>query len=81
MRQPESHDFLENNFNVSIPNGNENTGDERLFLKGGEGSVAKIKLFNGENIDDDDDTMNTFEDWKNKFVIVVSSSPSSPSIV
>ena len=60
--------FLENNFNVSIPNGNENTGDERLFLKGGEGSVAKIKLFNGENIDDDDDTMNTFEDWKNKFV-------------
>ncbi|WP_426431673.1 DUF4270 domain-containing protein [Winogradskyella sp. HB-48] len=60
--------FFENNFNITIPDADETSGDERLFLKGGEGSIAKIKLFNGEDIDDNDETMNTFEDWKNEFV-------------
>ncbi|WP_299366012.1 DUF4270 domain-containing protein [Winogradskyella sp.] len=63
-----SINFLDNDFNMSIPDGDPDTGDARLFLKGGEGSIARIKLFNGEDLDDDDDTMNTFEEWKNEFV-------------
>ena len=30
------------------PDGNETTGDEKLFLKGGQGSLAVIDLFNGQ---------------------------------
>lgn len=60
--------FFENSFNTPISDGDETLGDERIFIKGGEGSIAKIKLFNGENIDEDDDTMNAFENWKNEFV-------------
>ena len=39
--------FFENDFNLNIPNGNPATGDSRLYLKGGEGAIAKLKLFNG----------------------------------
>tara|TARA_Y100000780_G_C13621193_1_gene392606 strand:- start:148 stop:801 length:654 start_codon:yes stop_codon:yes gene_type:complete len=38
-----------------------------LYLKGGPGSVAKIKLFDGENVDDIPE-MNNFETFKNLFV-------------
>ncbi len=30
--------------------------------------LAQIKLFNGEDIDDNDDDLNAFEEWKNDFV-------------
>ena len=60
--------FFENNFNVALQDGDDVNGDARLFLKGGEGSIANIKLFNGENADDDDDNMNTFEAWRDAFV-------------
>ena len=59
--------FISNNF--TIPNGNETTGDENLILKGGQGSVAEIKLFNGDDIDDDDTNDNAFETFKNEFVV------------
>jgi len=58
--------FISNDF--TIQNGNETTGDENLFIKGGQGAVAEIKLFDGENIDDDDSNDNTFEAFKNEFV-------------
>lgn len=58
--------FLTNDY--TLTSGNETTGDENLFLKGGQGSVAEIKLFNGENIDDDNTTDNTFETFKKQFV-------------
>ncbi|MEH6534851.1 MAG: DUF4270 domain-containing protein [Psychroserpens sp.] len=48
--------------------GNETTGDELLRLKGGQGSVAQIKLFNGEDIDEDNSIDNVFEAFKNEFV-------------
>lgn len=62
--------FFENNFNANFPSqdGDQVNGEENLFLKGGEGSVAGIKLFNGENSDDDDTTDNTFETWRKQFV-------------
>lgn len=58
--------FFDNEFDITIPDSDPNTGDERIYLKGGEGSIAKIKLFNGDDINDGDNT--TFDDWKNFFV-------------
>ena len=40
--------IFDNNF-ISIPNGDNINGDEKLFLKGGEGSMAIINLFNGDD--------------------------------
>lgn len=39
--------FLNSNF-MTIPEGDEIDGDERLYLKGGDGSMAIINLFNGD---------------------------------
>ncbi len=58
--------FFDNNFDISIPDSDATVGDERIYLKGGEGSVAKIKLFNGDDLNDGDDQ--TFDNWKNFFV-------------
>jgi hypothetical protein len=58
--------FLANDFDLS--NGNETTGDENLFLKGGQGSIAELKLFGGNDIDSDNTTDNPFELFKKSFV-------------
>ncbi|TXE17807.1 DUF4270 domain-containing protein [Psychroserpens burtonensis] len=58
--------FIANDFTIS--NGNETTGDENLFLKGGQGSIAEIKLFGGDDLDSDNLTDNTFELFKKEFV-------------
>ena len=65
---PNNINFITNEFTTVINDGDNVNGDARLFLKGGEGAVAKFKLFNGTDLDDDDDTMNTFEAWKSDFV-------------
>jgi hypothetical protein len=59
--------FLENNFTLPINEGNAQNGDSRLYLKGGEGAIARIKLFNGEN-SDDQIGFNEFETFKYFFV-------------
>ncbi|MAX69866.1 MAG: hypothetical protein CMC76_02025 [Flavobacteriaceae bacterium] len=65
---PNRINFIENDFsNIPLTDGNSNEGDSRLYLKGGPGSVAKIKLFDGENVDDIPE-MNNFETFKNLFV-------------
>ena len=66
---PNRINFIDNDFSTPIVNGNSETGDSRLYLKGGEGSLARIKLFNGDDIDEDDMTLNAFEAFKNDFVI------------
>lgn len=60
--------FMDNNFSLPLNDGDAINGDSRLYLKGGEGSVAKVKLFAGSDIDDDDSVDTPFEVWKNKFV-------------
>ena len=65
---PNRINFINNEFTTVINDGDDVNGDARLFLKGGEGSIAKFKLFNGTDLDDDDDSMNTFEAWKSDFV-------------
>ncbi len=57
--------FLSNDF--VFPTSDEIQGDEKLYLKGGEGASAVIKLFEGENIDDDI-LINSSESFKNEFV-------------
>ncbi len=64
---PNRINFMENNFTTPIVDGDETEGDSRIYLKGGEGSLARIKLFDGENTDDDPE-MNAFEVFKNTFV-------------
>ena len=56
--------FFDNNFNFNIQDGNTTTGDEKLYLKGGEGSMAVINLFNG----DADGNSTEFNTFKNQYV-------------
>lgn len=60
--------FFENDFTIAIPEGNPTLGDERLYLKGGEGSMAVIDLFGGTNIDTNGSEATEFEIFKNAFV-------------
>jgi hypothetical protein len=64
---PSRINFMDNNYTTPISDGDAITGDSRIYLKGGEGSLGKIKLFNGDDIDDSNDDM-TFDDWKEFFV-------------
>ena len=65
---PNRVNFFENEFTNQINDGDEIEGDTRLYLKGGEGSIASISLFNGENVDDDNNSDNSFETWRKQFV-------------
>ena len=60
--------FLDNTFNFPLADGDETNGDVNLYLKGGEGSVGEIKLFDGTDVDEDHSTNTTFEDFKSEFV-------------
>ncbi|GAA0738077.1 DUF4270 domain-containing protein [Gaetbulibacter jejuensis] len=40
--------LLNNDYNIPLADGNQVNGDEKLYLKGGEGSMAIINLFNGD---------------------------------
>jgi hypothetical protein len=65
---PNRVNFLDNNYTLNLVDGNETEGDNRLFIKGGEGAIARINLFNGENKDDDNSNDNVFELWRKQFV-------------
>ena len=60
--------FFDNDFTLPIPDGNSTTGDEKLYLKGGQGSMGVINLFGGTDTDNDDGVINEFEAFKNAFV-------------
>ncbi len=64
---PDRINFMDNNFTTPIIDGDSINGDERVYLKGGEGSFAKIKLFNGDDVDGLPE-MNAFETFKNTYV-------------
>ena len=64
---PNRVNFMDNNFNLLPAPSDPENGNSRLYLKGGQGSLAQIQLFNGEDLDDDP-ALNTFEFWKNQFV-------------
>jgi len=54
--------IFDNNF-ITIPVGDENNGDEKLYLKGGEGSMAIINLFNGN----EEGNSTEFEEFKTDY--------------
>lgn len=60
--------FLDNAFSLAIPQGDPINGDEKLYLKGGQGSMAVIDLFGGTDIDNDLGTVTPFEEFKNTYV-------------
>lgn len=60
---PNRINFYDNNFNQPIVDGNETEGDERLFIKGGEGAIANIKILQGT----DQNGVSEFEIFRNRF--------------
>jgi uncharacterized protein DUF4270 len=54
--------FFDNNF-ITIPDGDPVNGNEKLYLKGGEGSMAIINLFNGN----EEGNSLEFEQFKNDY--------------
>ena len=54
--------LFDNNF-INIPDGDEINGDEKLYLKGGDGSMAIINLFDG----DAEGNSVEFEEFKNNY--------------
>lgn len=62
---PNKINFFNNVFTQPINEGNSETGDSKIYLKGGEGSIAAIKLFDGFN---EDENMTNFDYFRNQFV-------------
>ena len=57
----------ENNFQVDVSNPNTIEGDERLYLKGGEGYMSTIDLFGGDIQDENGEMVDAFDHFKNSF--------------
>ncbi|AXO80529.1 DUF4270 domain-containing protein [Olleya aquimaris] len=74
VRNTFSFNFNSNKFNtyetltsnINLVDGNESTGDNELFLKGFEGSMTIIDLFNGNIVDEDNNTQDAFEYFRAK---------------
>jgi len=62
--------LFSNNFTPPLQDGDPVNGDASLFIKGGEGSLAVINLFEGLNFDDNPNADNVFESFKKEFVEV-----------
>ncbi len=56
-------DIFDNNF-ITIPQGDSVNGDEKLYLKGGEGNMAIISLFNGDEEGNSVEFENFIDDFK-----------------
>ena len=59
--------IYENNFQVDVSNSNTVEGDERIYLKGGEGYMSTVDLFSGDIEDDNGVMVNAFDHFKNSF--------------
>jgi hypothetical protein len=59
--------IYENNFLVDVSNSNTIDGDERIYLKGGEGYMSTVDLFGGDIQDENGEMVNAFEHFKNSF--------------
>jgi len=66
---------FDNNFSVDVTNSDDINGDESIYLKGGEGYIGIIDLFNGTIEDEMGDQVDAFDHFKNFFYDDVSDSP------
>lgn len=58
--------FLTNDFTFPVADGDPNNGDEQLFLKGGQGSLAVLNLFDGDAEGNSTILENLRNDFKNE---------------
>ncbi|WP_299102467.1 DUF4270 domain-containing protein [uncultured Winogradskyella sp.] len=63
---PNKINFFDNDFTQPIAEGNSETGDSEIYLKGGEGAVAGIKLFQG--FYDEGAGITNFDKFRSDFV-------------
>ena len=66
---------FDNNFSVDVTNSDDVNGDETMYLKGGEGYIGIIDLFNGTVEDEMGDQVDAFDHFKSFFYDDVSDSP------
>ena len=59
--------LFDNSFNIDVSNSNTSEGDERIYLKGGEGYMSKINLFTGQVEGEDGEMIDAFDHFKNSF--------------
>ena len=66
---------FDNNFSVDVTNSDDVNGDEAMYLKGGEGYIGIIDLFNGTVEDEMGDQVDAFDHFKSFFYDDVTDSP------
>jgi len=66
---------FDNNFSVDVSNSDDVNGDEAVYLKGGEGYIGIIDLFNGTIEDEMGDQVDAFDHFKSFFYDDISDSP------
>jgi len=59
--------LFDNSFNIDVSNSSTSEGDERIYLKGGEGYMSKINLFTGQVEGEDGEMIDAFDHFKNSF--------------
>ncbi len=67
--------IFDNNFLVDVSNSDEVNGDENIYLKGGEGYIGMIDLFNGTVENEIGDQVEAFDHFKSFFYDDISDSP------
>ncbi|MFL2643455.1 MAG: DUF4270 domain-containing protein [Flavobacteriaceae bacterium] len=58
---------FDNNFSVDVTNSDDVNGDEAMYLKGGEGYIGIVDLFNGTVEDEMGDQVDAFDHFKSFF--------------
>ena len=66
--------IFDNNFSVDVSNSDEVNGDENMYLKGGEGYIGIIDLFNGTVENEVGDQVDAFDHFKSFFYDDISDS-------
>ena len=66
--------IFDNNFSVDVSNSDEVNGDENIYLKGGEGYIGVIDLFNGTVENEMGDQVDAFDHFKSFFYDDISDS-------
>ena len=59
--------IYENNFNVDVSDSNTIDGDEKIYLKGGEGYMSVVDLFQGDVENENGEMVNAYDHFKNSF--------------
>lgn len=67
--------IFDNNFSIDVSSSDEVNGDENIYLKGGEGYIGMVDLFNGTVENELGDQVDAFDHFKSFFYDDISESP------